>query len=531
MPRWVTTILAVLMVTTTASAQDLNAMREDQINRLKNYVVDAILPSGLVRDSLVLNGSSFHPATPDAAGFALLGLSSLDHLSKLPDANQRVEDILRTYSGLKPGVTPARSADGHFIHFMNINTGAPAGGGWDDSYTPIGTALLVAGAQFAANHFADNATIRSLAHQLTSSVNFNAAIHPSLDGRIFLDMTAAGGGAGGAVRPWNEFMLVESLALREANNSRALAVKHLWREVNNLPQTSFFGIPTLTDPAEPFAPAFWVQQMHFFNGDFRHSADFQTFFTNQMLADKAYSSNVLGESLRYGLTAGVIPNGYHADRIFNHPSNVLSPEAVAAWGDMETLLHWYGDQFPTTDPRYKYGMVRQSQADPNWVPFDAGLVDHLFLLFGLVESLDPDFFKDRVFGYTPGDYNRDSSISTADYLDWRQTFGSSTERGADGNLDGTINAADYVSWRKVVAPPGSDTIAGAPEPGSLQSLVSAALMAWCLAKRSRSPGRFVSKPNSLFGKKSGAGYENACSLCNPGLAWSQMGQSVGSLDR
>ena len=55
----------------------------------ENYVVDAILPSGLVRDSLVLSGSSFHPATPDAAGFALLALSALDHLDKLPDAEQR----------------------------------------------------------------------------------------------------------------------------------------------------------------------------------------------------------------------------------------------------------------------------------------------------------------------------------------------------------------------------------------------------------------------------------------------------------
>ena len=57
-----------------ASAQDLNAVRDDQINRLRNYVVDAILPSGLVRDSLVLEpgASHFHPATPDAAGFALI---------------------------------------------------------------------------------------------------------------------------------------------------------------------------------------------------------------------------------------------------------------------------------------------------------------------------------------------------------------------------------------------------------------------------------------------------------------------------
>ena len=188
-------------------AQDLNAIRDDQINRLKNYAVDAILPSGLVRDSLVLdpNASSFHPATPDAAGFDLIALSALDYLGKLPDAEQRVINILSAYTGQTPGVVPDRSADGYFTHFMNISTGAKAGGGWDASYSPIGTALLVAGAQFARNHFSNNATIASLTQQLTSSVNFNAAIAPSLNGGIYLDMTKAGGGGGGTVHPFNEY--------------------------------------------------------------------------------------------------------------------------------------------------------------------------------------------------------------------------------------------------------------------------------------------------------------------------------------
>ncbi len=465
-------LLFVLALTATARAQDLNAVRDDQINRLKNYVVDSILPSGLVRDSLVLNGTSFHPATPDAAGFALLGLSALDHLGKLPDAEQRVMNILSSYAGQTPGVTPARSADGHFIHFMNINTGAPQGGGWDASYTPIGTALLVSGAQFAKNQFAGNATIASLADQLTNSVNFNAAIHPSLDGRIFLDQTVAGGGAGGAVKPWNEFMLVESLALRETNNARALAVKHLWLDTNNIPQISYAGIPTLTDNPGRYAPAFWVQQMHFFNGDFLHSTEFETFFTNQQLADKAYSSGALGQAYRYGLTAGVSPSGgYQVDRILDQ-HNVFSPEAVAAWGDMDTLLQFHAAQaLPANDPRYKYGLLRVLSTNPSLTPNDAGLVDHLFLLFGLVESLDPNFFADRVFpGLAPADYNADGVVDAGDYGEWRKTFGSQTQLWADGNGDGGIDASDYVVWRKGLSSPAPAAAASVPEPNSLLSM-------------------------------------------------------------
>lgn len=479
-------LLITLVWGWSAAAQDLNAIRDDQINRMRAYILDAIQPSGLVRDSLVLSGNSFHPATPDAAGFALLSLSAFDHMNKLPNAAQLAERILSAHAGQMAGVVPARSTNGHFIHFMNLNTGAPAGGGWDASYSPISTALLVAGAQFAKNHFAGNATIASLADQLTASVDFNAAIHPSLDGRVFLDVTQQGGGSAATVRPWNEFMLVESLALRQANNQRALAVKDKWLNVDNLPKISTGSLTTLTDTLGRYAPAFWVQQMHFFNGDFRHSVAFETFFRNHQQVDKLYSSSVLGESFRYGLTAGVNPGGYHADSISDHPYNVFSPEAAAAWGDMDAMLEYFAHQPPTSDPRYKYGFVRESALQPAWIPSDAGLVDHTFLLFGLVESLYPDFFADRLWplwqtcdfdgdgacniedlnamlsagplaqgipavGHRVFDLNGDDQINNDDVDLWlgiaaqENGFATSYRRG-DANLDGTVDGQDFIAW-------------------------------------------------------------------------------------
>jgi hypothetical protein len=470
-------VLFTLALITPASAQDLNTVRDDQINRLKNYVLTAIQPNGLVRDSIVLNNpsASFHPATPDAAGFALVALSALNHVGYLPDAEQRVVSILSAYAGQTPGVVPDRSLDGYFVHSMNVTNGAylPP---WDHSYTPIGTALLVAGAQFARNHFPGNTMIASLTDQLTDDVNFNNAIHPSLSGGIFLDMGAGGGGTGGTVSSWNEFMLVESLALREGINSRALAVKHKWLDTDFIPKRSYAGISTLTDNPFNFAPAFWVQQMQFFNGDFRHSDDFQTFFTNQQQADKLYAANALAQAYRYGLTAGLIPNGYHADRIGDHPANVFSPEAVAAWGDMATLLQFHEAQNPgpnpSSNPSYQFGMVRVSGQQPSWIPPDAGLVDHLFLLFGLVESLDPSFFAARVFpGLAPGDYNADGVVDANDYGEWRKTYGSQTQLWADGNGNGVIDAADYVVWRNGLSSPGAATSLPIPEPGSAAALV------------------------------------------------------------
>lgn len=488
--RFVIALMLIVAFVSIATAQDLNAVRDDQINRLKNYVLAAIQPSGLVRDSVVLEGASFHPATPDAAGFALLALSSLDQLGKLPDAEQRVENILSSYAGQSPGVTPDRSADGHFRHFLDVNSGAGAPCCWDASYTPIGTALLVAGAQFARNHFADNSAIASLTNQLTSSVNFNNAIHPSLNGGIFLDMGKAGGGTGGTVSSWNEFMLVESLALREANNSRALAVKHRWLDTDFIPKKSYGGIPTLTDNPSTFASGFWVQQMHFFNGDFRHSAEFETFFRNQQQADQLYSSISLAEEFRYGLTAGLVPSPevYHADRIGDHPHKVFSPEAVAAWGDMDTLLDFYNAQIPSSNPKYQYGLVRVSAEQPAWIPNDAGLVDHLFLLFGLVESLDPDFFADRMFpALKAGDYDANGLVDAADYNYWRSTFGSASRLAADGNSDGVVNAADYVIWR-THSLEGVGRAVSVPEPDSLLLLsVLLGLSAGAVCRGTRTP--------------------------------------------
>lgn len=479
--RLLPAVLAGLLCLTEAAAQDIATMRADQLIRLQDYVLDAIMPSGLVRDSLVLNpaASSFHPATPDAAGFALLSLAAFDHLGTLPNADQKVVDILNAYAGNTPGVNPARSADGHFLHFIDEVDGSDPPG-WDDSYSPISSALVVAGAQFASNHFSQTSSplagqIQAITDQLTSSIDFDAAIHPSLDGRVYLDMTAAGGGAGGTLRPWNEYQLVVSLALRQENNDRAVAVRRHWFNTDTMPKIALGPFLTLTDNPSNFASAFWTQQAQFFNGDFRHDEDFQLFLDNHRAADRLYSLNFLEQDYRYGLTAGVNPSGYHADRPFNHPDTVFSPSAVAAWGDLDALLQFYLDQPPTSDPRYRYGMARVSEEQPSWIPADAGLVDHLFLLFGLIESIEPDFFADRVFSpLIAGDYNFDGVVDVADYTAWRDKLGTG-DLSADGDLNGVIDTADYDVWRDAILANASSLTTAIPEPGTLSIVAAAAV--------------------------------------------------------
>ena len=127
--------------------------------------------------------------------------------------------------------------------------------------------------------------------------------------------------------------------------------------------------------------------------------------------------SLLAQAFRYGLTAGrQPPDGYHADRILQiiRTTSFRRRQWLpgATWTRCSSSMRRrIRARILAPIPAIKYGLVRVSAEQPSWIPPDAGLVDHLFLLFGLVESLDPNFFADRVFpALTPGDYNADGAV-------------------------------------------------------------------------------------------------------------------------
>jgi hypothetical protein len=49
--------------------------------------------------------------------------------------------------------------------------------------------------------------------------------------------------------------------------------------------------------------------------------------------------------------------------------------------------------------------------------------------------------------FSPGDYDHSGTVDAADYVRWKNAFGSTSDQDADGNQNGIVDAGDYTFWR------------------------------------------------------------------------------------
>ncbi len=164
---------------------------------------------------------------------------------------------------------------------------------------------------------------------------------------------------------------------------------------------------------------------------------------------------------------------------------------TATGNDVHSLVATAAQLFvnPTGDASANYHLLSAAMAINKGTNQLAPLVD----LDGLPRPIGA-LFDVGAYEWRPatltGDYNGDGAVNAADYIVWRNTFGTTVTpySGADGDGSGTIGNADYALWRAnygaTSSALGTLMPAAVPEPGTPAWLAGVVLVA---ATRRRIP--------------------------------------------
>ena len=116
-------------------------------------------------------------------------------------------------------------------------------------------------------------------------------------------------------------------------------------------------------------------------------------------------------------------------------------------------------------------------------------LDHLTLRDVIEANTSVTHLQSNVFFVpTPGDYNGDGVVDTADYVVWRKAAGT-TNVWADGDGNGTVGSEDYDIWRtafsagSAIGQNGS-IAAPVPEPATF-ALISVMLLGYHFVRPAR----------------------------------------------
>jgi hypothetical protein len=393
-------LILTLLFTTSGFSQDpiITNLMED------SYHVWELMrnSAGLYRDSKVLSGNDFHPASVANIGVGLIALCIADAMGWESNADNLAITTLETVLSLET------NADGFFHHWYDMN--APHGWMWDSDYSTIDTDIMVIGAIFCKNYFSTNSTIVNYVDQLFNSIDFTSVISDPSLGKIFMEQDAQGNGSA-ETAVYNEYMLAAWLALHDENGSKSTEAQIFWNnwysDPANLPTSTYGPYDVLTDRGNNgFIPSFCHQFNYYYCDYFKHNSDYMIYFDNAQKADMLWWENTTSaQSYEWGCGAGACEggSGYHADAINNNPETIVSPHIISGFipidgtnkDDLILLLQNNKGIFDLPDDPSREILWRYSLTNPSWIASSVQGVDYATMLYGLAslpEYLGPNFF-------------------------------------------------------------------------------------------------------------------------------------------
>lgn len=360
---------------------------------------------GVYRDSKLFSGSDYHPASVANIGIGLVSLCIADKMGWSTDAQQQAITTLKTVLNKNSSFQLDVNAAGFPRHFVDMESGARA---WDSEYSTVDAALMVSGALFCKKYFSQNTTIASLADELYKSIDWSKAIADPQTGAIYLSLDANGNGIG-TTAVYNEYMLVAHLAYMAENGTGGPATE-LWNKFyanpTNLPKSTYQTYSVLTDSPGSFLSDFIPQFCYYLCHPYGANTQYITFMTNALQADKKWWSTIQGVgAYEWGLGAGSIPDGYHADKINDNNNRIVSPHIIGGFipvnatskDDLVSLYKAKKGLYTLPATGYKI-LWRYSATNTSWKAPEVQGIDYSTMLFGLAslpENCGASFFSDN----------------------------------------------------------------------------------------------------------------------------------------
>lgn len=400
----------------------------------------------------------FHPATPDAACWAILMLLASDRVNGDTLAQSQVRLLLQRYAGFAPdNIRPTRSVDGIYKHWLSPTTGNTQSG-WADEYATLSTMKMVVAASRALDYYPDDPVIARAASRIIFGVsNWHLYFQSGTDALAFKGLSGSGADTSSFARPYHEGILFAEEA-GAYGNAAAAGVANRWFTRSLWPTATFVsGRPITTGQAGAFQPAFLTHYPMILSTRFRNDtspAGWPTQVANLRWSSAAWTDDN-GPRYYTVFSAGTSPagGGYNADSLGGHPGDITtftSLGAFASSGETPESVGAYAAYRKGARQTFKSGASilyrRPVYASNTFVPNSAGLPDVSIGGLGLAELIDPSVTASVLARpYTPVemcplDLNADGLINEEDLYVQSAT-------PADLNGDGTIAPRDTTCLR------------------------------------------------------------------------------------